>query len=220
MRPPDRAAALAQYRRRARIYDLELAAFEPIRRRAVAELDIHPGETVLDLGCGTGLSLPLLRQRVGPHGRVIGVEQSAAMLARAHQRVREHRWSNVALIEAPVEEARIGGTADAALFHFTHDILCRPDAVGNVMQHLKPGAHVVATGLKWARPYVLPTNLVVLGAALHSVTSLAGLDRPWRELEPWLAPMSVRELLLRAVFVASGRLQPADKDDAHLMTRS
>lgn len=53
-RQPDRTAALAQYRRRAGVYDLELALLEPVRRKAIARLSLAPGQTVLDVGCGTG----------------------------------------------------------------------------------------------------------------------------------------------------------------------
>jgi SAM-dependent methyltransferase len=207
-RLPDRNAALAQYRRRARLYDFELALFEPIRRRAIAELDVLRGDTVLDVGCGTGLSLALLRERVGARGRVIGIEQSPEMLARARQRVADARWRNVELIESPVEAAELSGPADAALFHFTHDILRRPDAVANVMHHLRPGAPVVASGLKWARPRFAPANLVVLPAALRSVTSLEGLAQPWSHLQHHLAGLEVRQRLLGGVFIASGRRDP------------
>ena len=126
---PDRDAALAQYRGRASVYDLELALFEPIRRRAIAQLALRPGDVVLDVGCGTGLSVALLEQGVGSGGRIVGIEQSPEMIAAARQRVRQHHWRNVSLLCAPVEEARIRVTADAALFHFTHDILQRPEAV-------------------------------------------------------------------------------------------
>lgn len=40
--------------------------------------------------------------------------------------------------------------ADDALFHFTHDVLRSPAAVANVMPALRPGAGVVACGLKWS----------------------------------------------------------------------
>ncbi len=205
-RLPDRDAALAQYRRRAGVYDLELALFEPIRRRAIAQLAPQPGEVVLDVGCGTGLSFALLEQGLGTAGRIVGIEQSPEMIERARQRVREQRWRNVELLCSPVESAEIPLLADAALLHFTHDILQRPEAVANVLSHLKPGARVVASGLKWAEPWRWPTNLFVLPAALRSVTSLEGLAAPWAGLAAALPDIEVRSALLGGVFIASGRL--------------
>ena len=203
---PDRDAALAQYRRRAGVYDLELALFEPIRRRAIAQLAPRPGEVVLDVGCGTGLSFELLAQGIGSGGRIVGIEQSPEMIERARQRVDEHRWRNVELLCSPVESAEIPLLADAALFHFTHDILQRPEAIANVLSHLKPGARVVASGLKWADPWRWPTNLFVLPAALRSVTSLEGLAAPWAGLAAIIPGLDVQSTLLGGVFIASGRL--------------
>jgi SAM-dependent methyltransferase len=205
---PDRTAALAQYRRRARFYDLELALFEPIRRIAIGHLDLRPGDVVLDLGCGTGLSLSALRAAVGDRGRVIGIEQSPEMIERARARVRAAGWRNVTLLCAPVESARIRVRADAALFHFTHDVLRRVDAINNVLGHLRAGARVVATGLKWAPLWAVPVNLFVLNAALYSMTSLAGLDAPWGPLGARLAGLEVSSMLAGGVYVASGRFDP------------
>ena len=53
---PNRSTALRQYRSRARIYDLELLLFEPVRHRAIELLRLKKGDRVLDVGCGTGLS--------------------------------------------------------------------------------------------------------------------------------------------------------------------
>jgi ubiquinone/menaquinone biosynthesis C-methylase UbiE len=203
---PDRAAALAQYRRRAALYDLELALFEPIRRQAIARLAPQRGEVVLDVGCGTGLSFALLRAGVGARGRIIGVEQSAEMIAKARERVAAAGWRNVTLVCAPAETAGIDGRADAALFHFTHDVLQRPEAVAHVLRHLKPGARVVATGLKWAQGWTAAANALVLPAALHSVTSLAGLDRPWSGLERHTGPLDVQTLVFDTIYIASGRV--------------
>jgi len=207
-RGPDRAAALAQYRRRASVYDLELALFEPIRSEAIERLQLRPGQVVLDLGCGTGLSLARLRQGVGARGRVIGIEQSPEMIERARQRVALARWRNVSLLCAPVEEVQIDAVADAALFHFTHDILRRPEAVARVLQHLGPGARVVASGLKWAPPWAAPANVLVLGAAWRSVTSLDGLRAPWSVLARHTGPLRVESRLLGTVYLASGNCGP------------
>ncbi len=202
-RGPDRDAALAQYRRRAGTYDLELALLEPIRRIAVARLALQPGQTVLDIACGTGLSLALLQQGVGAGGRIVGIEQSPEMIARARQRVRQQGRRNVRLVCAPAEEAGLVGCADAALFHFTHDVLRRPEALDHVLRHLRPGARVVATGLQWAPAWALPVNLLVWGAARRSVSTLGGLGRPWNLLAERVDGLAVESLLLGAVFVAT-----------------
>lgn len=207
-RAAPREAALAQYRRRARIYDLELAAFEPVRRRALAALALVPGDTVLDVACGTGLSFPLLAAAVGPQGHVIGIEQSPEMMAAAARRVRRAHWPQVTLVTAPAESARLHGRADAALFLFTHDVLQSDAALANVLSHLKPGARVAAAGLQWAPAWALPLNLFVLSAALYSVTTLSGLDQPWRRLAQRLDGLCLEPMMGGAVYVASGRLRP------------
>jgi SAM-dependent methyltransferase len=163
---------------------------------------------VLDVGCGTGLSLPLLQQRIGPRGAIVGIEQSPEMIERARERVARQGWRNVTLVCSPVESARIAVTADAALLHFTHDILRRPEAVAHVLAHLKPGARVVAAGLQWARGWRAPANLFVLPAALRSVSSLEGLSAPWSELAARLERIELRERLLGAVYIAAGRVAP------------
>jgi ubiquinone/menaquinone biosynthesis C-methylase UbiE len=204
-RAPDRSAALAQYRRRAASYDTELAIFEPIRLDAVARLGLRRGDKVLDVGCGTGLSFELLHDRIGKGGRILGIEQSPEMLARARERVEHNHWRNVELVCAPAAKAQVPVLADAALFHFTHDVLRNPAALDHVLAHLKPGARVVASGLQWAPPWMVPTNLFVLGAALYSVSSLDGLEQPWTMLAKRLHSFEVRGFPWVGIYVAGGR---------------
>ena len=63
---PDLALAVAKYRTHAAGYDATAQRTMAMRRRVVGMLGLRPGDTVLDVACGTGLSLPLLRQAVGP----------------------------------------------------------------------------------------------------------------------------------------------------------
>ena len=205
---PNRTGALLQYRSRARIYDLELSLFEPVRARAIELLRIRSGDTVLDIGCGTGLSFPAIERSIGATGSIIGIEQSPEMIDLARTRATENGWENVTLISAAVEDARISHPADRAIFHFTHDIMRTPPALANVRQHLKPGSRVVAAGLKWAPLRAMPLNLFVWGAALRSTTTLEGLARPWSHLEELVTGLQVEEMLGGMVYLASGNIRP------------
>lgn len=202
---PGASPSREQYRRRAARYDLELLAFEPVRIEAVAWLAPRAGDTVFDVGCGTGLSFEGLRERVGPGGRIVAFDPSPEMLALARERVARHGWPNVELLEAGASEAPLPRRADAALFHFTHDVLRDPAALDHILGHLRPGATVVACGLKWAPPWVLPANLFVWGAALYSVTSLEGLAEPWDLLAARLAGVELRERGFGGIYLMRGR---------------
>ena len=65
----------------------------------MAALQLQPGQVVLDVGCGTGLSLALLRAAVGETGRIYGFDQSPEMLALARTRAASAGWHNVKLFE-------------------------------------------------------------------------------------------------------------------------
>ncbi len=201
---PSRTAALRQYRSRAPIYDLEIALAYPLRQRAIDRLRLSPGAIVIDVGCGTGLSFSGLEEAVGPRGTIVGIEQSPSMIEQARARAAQHRWGNLILINAPVEDAAIALSADAALFCFTHDIVRTPAAVRNVVRHLKPGAKLVSIGLKWAPPQALPVNLMVWGAAMRSTTTLEGLGRPWSHFEGLVDELRVEEMVAGSVYLATG----------------
>jgi ubiquinone/menaquinone biosynthesis C-methylase UbiE len=209
---PSRRGALRQYRSRAAIYDYELALLEPVRRRAIERLELKRGECVIDVGCGTGMSFSWVEDFIGSEGAIIGIEQSPEMLERARTRASEHGWRNVTLLSAPVEEAQVPAVADAALFHFTHDIMRTPAAVANVVGALRPGARVVAAGLKWAPLRAMPLNIFVCGAVLRSTTTFEGLGEPWSHLEKLVRDFEVEEMLGGGVYVASGVV--ADKETA------
>lgn len=82
----------------ANFYDASLdGTYRAHRQQALAALAAQPGMTIVDVGCGTGASLPALVPAVGPTGRVIGVDASPGMLKKAEARVRRNGWQNVEL---------------------------------------------------------------------------------------------------------------------------
>lgn len=204
-------AARTLYGWRASSYELQLAPYEFIRRMALQHLQLRAGDCVLDLGCGTGMSLPLLRDVVGPAGRVVGVDLCPEMLAQARSRVQRGRWANVELLCSAVEDAPLPRHADAALFHFTHDIVQSPPALDRVLQHLRPGARIVVTGLKWTAPGLAPWDLLVGLHMAQSLTRYEGLAEPWQPLLQRGVQLEVDTLMMGTVFVARGlymRLPP------------
>jgi len=72
------------------------------RKRAIHSLALNQGDTVVDLGCGTGLNFCLLQEQVGPRGRIIGVDLTDAMLDQANTRIAAQDWSNVELVKSDV----------------------------------------------------------------------------------------------------------------------
>ena len=78
--------------------------------------DIPTGATVLDLGCGAGLDSLIAAGRVGSSGRVIGIDFSEAMLARACQAASECGVNNIEFHQADAEDLPIAaGSIDVAL---------------------------------------------------------------------------------------------------------
>lgn len=71
---------------------------EELRRKAVENLKLRKGDTVIDIACGTGLNFPYLHNAVGNEGRIIGVDYSKEMLLSARDYASQNRISNIQLI--------------------------------------------------------------------------------------------------------------------------
>ena len=204
-RPPAvRAGRRPAYYEHARSYDRDTGVFWPYRRAVVDALLLRPGQVVLDVGCGTGLCCGLLRDKVGPDGTVIGIEESPQMAAVAREYIAREGWRNVIVVQAPAEDARLQETADAALFCAVHDILQSPRALRNVMAALCPGAWVAAGGGKWAAPPMTAVNSAVRMLHAPYVRDFSGFDRPWRYLEHLVEDVQVREMAFGGGYVMTG----------------
>ncbi|MGH3260025.1 MAG: methyltransferase domain-containing protein, partial [Streptosporangiaceae bacterium] len=69
----------------------------------VAVADLHPGETVLDLGCGGGIDVLLSARRVGPAGKVYGLDMTEEMLDLAGAHARQAGAGNVEFLLGHIE---------------------------------------------------------------------------------------------------------------------
>lgn len=198
------AIAIRKYRAHAAGYDRSAAFTMPLRQRAVALLQLRPGETVLDVGAGTGLSYGLLRDGVGINGWVLGVEQSPDMFAEAEARVARAGWDNVWHEQGFAETVRLPRPADAALFNYTHDICRTPSAVDNIMRQLRPGARVAMAGMKFFPWWTGPLNLFVWAKNLPYNARPADLWKPWDIVMPYCATFRVWTKQAGMGYLASG----------------
>jgi phosphatidylethanolamine/phosphatidyl-N-methylethanolamine N-methyltransferase len=118
-------AVKAAYRRYARIYDAVFGpVLQPGRRALLEALKLKPGDRVLEVGVGTGLSLPLYPRSV----RLTGIDVSSEMLEKARDRVARRRLENVeALLEMDAEDMSFPDASfDKVVAMYVVSVVARP----------------------------------------------------------------------------------------------
>ena len=206
---PNAARAVAQYRHHANGYDASAQRTLRMRVRTIEKLALRPGDRVLDVASGTGLSFPLLREAVGAQGEVVGIDISPEMMSLARQRVTEAGWKNITLLESSIESADIPGPLDAVLFNFTHDILRSPPALKRIFAAARPNARIAIAGMKYVPWWMAPVNVIVRAKARPYMTTFEGLAKPWDLALPYLSEFEWRPELFGIGYIGWGRVHKA-----------
>lgn len=209
----DRERIRALYRRRAKRYDLTANLYYLIgfrewsyRKRAVAALGLKPGDTVVEIGCGTGLNFPLLEAAVGPRGRIIGVDMTDAMLERARERVGREGWENVELVLADAAQYRFPPGVHGILSTFALGLVPAYDQViRRGAEALAPGGRWVVADLKLADgPARVLTPLLLRATRPFGVTLDLAERRPWESMARYLPRVTFEERFLGFVYICVG----------------
>jgi ubiquinone/menaquinone biosynthesis C-methylase UbiE len=120
----------------------------------VAVVPVRPGDVVLDAGTGTGFCARAIARRIGPSGRVIGVDLSARMLEQARSQASEANLRNIEYIEADACDLQnlSTGAFDAVLC--SAGLLYMPvaKALREWRRLLKPGGTVAFSSTRQGSP--------------------------------------------------------------------
>ena len=134
----------------ARFYDLGIGLLGRRRKRLRAmlanDLQLQPGDRVLDVGCGPGRLAMVFAERVAPTGSVEGIDAAAEMINRARSQTRRRRVSATFQVafaqDLPFENDTFDAVAcTLALHHVAEDD--QPTAVGEMYRVLKPNGRLL-----------------------------------------------------------------------------
>jgi len=208
-----RADVRDAYQKGARFYDLVVCLYYAAgmrighwRRMAVEALGLRAGDTVVEIGCGTGLNFALLEQAVGEGGRIIGVDISENMLERAKRRVNDAGWCNVELVCSSAADYRFPEHVGGIL---ATGVLTYEPAYDAVVER---GARALAPGRRWVvMDYKMPKTwlrhlaplFIFLGSA-YDVSRRFMERHAWESVQRHLRNIRMRELYGGFVYVISG----------------
>lgn len=228
MSPIDRSRErlIETYRKKAEHYDITCRLY-PVpgypqraqRRRAVQALGLRPGDSVIDIACGTGLNFPLIEEVIGPAGRIVGVDLTDAMLDQAQDRIETEGWSNISLVQADAADFVFPSKVDAILS--TYALSQVPECAEVIAR----GGAALSSGGRWVvldlkvpdRSPRWLTQLSIATVGRFGALEEWVLRRPWETIRAAmreeLADLTWTELCFGSAFLAAGSRGPRTVDE-------
>jgi len=201
------------YRRRAGRYDQVVRVYplfgfnmNQYRRDTISALALQPGDTVVELGCGTGLNCAFIQQVIGPTGKIIGVDLTDAMLHVARDRIAEHGWQNVELIQADLAQWQFPDGLSAVFSTLALTLVPEYDTIiERASRALRPDGRLAILDFK--EPASWPVWLVRFVAWLNKPfgVSVDLADRhPWESIRRCLTETTFHEYYFGALYLCVG----------------
>ena len=201
------------YRKRAAHYDWSANLYYLIglrefkyRKLAVQQLRLKPGDTVVEIGCGTGLNIPLLVSAVGPEGKVIGVDLTDKMLAEAKARVIKNDWSNVDLVQSDATQYAFPDNINGIISTFAITLIPGyEEIIQRGSEALAPQGHMVIADLR--KPDRWPmwiVNFMVWITRPFGTSLDITRRKPWKAMQMRLTNTSFTKLYGGFTYISAG----------------
>ena len=156
------------------------------------------------------LSFPILIQKIGPEGQLIGVDLSAAMLACARERIERSQWNNVRLVHEDIAEYKFPEGINAALSIGVFGYIAERDRVVEKIAHvLIPGGRLVIVDGK--RPDRWPRwlfKLFVWCSSPFGLTEAYFDNHAWTSVERFFQDTTFEEVYGGLMYISSGTTAP------------
>ncbi|MEN8261493.1 MAG: class I SAM-dependent methyltransferase, partial [Pseudomonadota bacterium] len=179
---------------------------KPKYQKAADALALRRGDTVVEIGCGTGLNFPLLQDAVGPKGKIVGVDLTDAMLDQAKARVDQAGWRNVELVHCEAAEYRFPKGVNGIVSTFALTLMPEYDRIiEQGSKALAPAGRFVVLDLKM--PPNWPLWLVRFAVWLTKPFGVAlelSERHPWESIRRHLREVAYEEYYLGAIFLSAG----------------
>jgi ubiquinone/menaquinone biosynthesis C-methylase UbiE len=204
----------AHYRKRAKSYDFAVWTYRLIglrekvyRQHTVDALSLQPGDTVVDLACGTGLNFQFLQPRITNKGKIIGVDLTDAMLEVAQSKSNSAGWNNIDFVQADIAEYEFPAGIAGIISTFAISLVPNFDEViHRGAAALKLGGRMALLDIKTPKHW--PTWMAKLTAAINrpfGVTLETTMRCPWESLQKYLQEVSYREYFFTYLYLSVGQ---------------
>ena len=143
----------------------------------VETVALRPGDAVLDVACGTGVTTRLAHDRVAPGGRVTGLDINASMIAKARDlaAAMDIDWLEADACDSGLEAATIDAVISQHGYHYFPD---KPGALREFLRVLRPGGRMALSIWDGHSPY---TRAVCSAVERHISPEIARKQRSQRE---------------------------------------
>ncbi|MPY86424.1 MAG: methyltransferase domain-containing protein [Luteitalea sp.] len=183
------------YEKLASVYDLTFGpALQAGRIRAIQRMAINPGDTILEVGVGTGSNLSLYPR----HGQVVGIDLSSSMLEKARERVVRERMSHVRLVQMDAADLKFADRRfDIVYAPYLISVVPDPVRVAREMRRVcRPGGRIVFLN--------------------HFLSAGPVMSRAERMLSPLTIHIGFRSDLDLPAFLAQAELKPTSIEKVNI----